>query len=212
MACVVILHVWNCSSVGKIVRRSHLCFMEWNVQLMFINLPDNSRVGTVKGLPKQLQRNASNPLPRFICEENVRLGMDRSWFFRPFGWWAGSPTCHFPISCVRFPSERFPTLLFIFESFSFLDLMASSPASFFAPPWDIDLARRTDQLMSVRYKSDCTSYVGCFMDRWVYLSFDMMMMIFKHRSFSDDKVEGLQLSSAFDTTCRAWKVNKDILN
>ena len=24
---------------------------------------------------------------------------------------------------------------------------------------------------------------------------------------SDDKIEGPKLSSAFDTTCRAWKVN-----
>jgi hypothetical protein len=90
--------------------------------------------------------------------------------------------------------------------------MASSPASLFAPTLDIDLVWHTDQLMSVKYKSDCTSYVGRFIDRRAYLSFDMMMIIFKHCSFSDDKVEGLQLSSAFDITCRAWKVNKDILN
>ncbi|KAF8804298.1 hypothetical protein BYT27DRAFT_7107670, partial [Phlegmacium glaucopus] len=69
---------------------------------------------------------------------------------------------------------------------AFLDLMASSPATFFVPTLDIDLVWHTHQLISDKYKSDCTTYVGRFIDH-------------------DDKVEGLQLSSAFNITCEAWK-------
>ncbi|KAF8816815.1 hypothetical protein BYT27DRAFT_7206959 [Phlegmacium glaucopus] len=52
---------------------------------------------------------------------------------------------------------------------------------------DIDLAWHTHQLMFVKYKADCTTYVRRFVDR-------------------DDKVEGLRLSSAFDKTCEAWQL------
>ncbi|KAJ3513636.1 hypothetical protein NLJ89_g2838 [Agrocybe chaxingu] len=69
---------------------------------------------------------------------------------------------------------------------AFLDLMASSPASFFVPTLDIDLVWHTHQLMPSKYESDCKSFIGRFIDH-------------------DDKVEGLRLSSAFDITCRAWK-------
>ncbi|KAF8905840.1 hypothetical protein CPB84DRAFT_1960342 [Gymnopilus junonius] len=69
---------------------------------------------------------------------------------------------------------------------AFLDLMASSPTSFFVPTLDIDLVWHTHQLMPQKYGSDCRQYVKRFIDH-------------------DDKVEGLRLSSAFDITCRAWK-------
>ncbi|CAA7259398.1 unnamed protein product [Cyclocybe aegerita] len=69
---------------------------------------------------------------------------------------------------------------------AFLDLMASSPASFFVPTLDIDLVWHTHQLMPSKYESDCKAYIGRFIDH-------------------DDKVEGLHLSSAFDITCCAWK-------
>ncbi|RXW12207.1 hypothetical protein EST38_g13647 [Candolleomyces aberdarensis] len=68
----------------------------------------------------------------------------------------------------------------------FLDLMSSSPASFFVPTLDIDLVWHTHQLMNAKYEEDCQLYVGRFIDH-------------------DDKVDGLRLSSAFDLTCRAWK-------
>ena len=48
---------------------------------------------------------------------------------------------------------------------SFLDLMASSPTSFFVPTLDIDLVWHTHQLMSIQYESDCTTYVGRFIDQ-----------------------------------------------
>ncbi|KAF8165958.1 hypothetical protein B0H34DRAFT_648995 [Crassisporium funariophilum] len=69
---------------------------------------------------------------------------------------------------------------------AFLDLMSSSPASFFVPTLDIDLVWHTHQLMPVKYEADCNNHVRRFIDH-------------------DDKVEGLRLSSAFDITCRAWK-------
>ncbi|KAF8886970.1 hypothetical protein BD779DRAFT_1470956 [Infundibulicybe gibba] len=68
----------------------------------------------------------------------------------------------------------------------FLDLMASSPASFFVPTLDIDLAWHTHQLTAEHYKASCMEYIGRLIDH-------------------DDKVEAGQLSSAFDITCRAWK-------
>ncbi|KAF9535191.1 hypothetical protein CPB83DRAFT_924921 [Crepidotus variabilis] len=69
---------------------------------------------------------------------------------------------------------------------AFLDLMSSTPTSFFVPTLDIDLVWHTHQLIPSRYDHDCTTYVERFIDH-------------------DDKIEGLRLSSAFDITCRAWK-------
>ncbi|KAJ6465113.1 hypothetical protein C8R47DRAFT_991660 [Mycena vitilis] len=69
---------------------------------------------------------------------------------------------------------------------AFLDLMASSLASFFVPTLDIDLAWHTHQLMASNYSRDTMKYVGRFIDH-------------------DDKVEESHLASSFDLTCRAWK-------
>ncbi|KAJ7042053.1 hypothetical protein C8F04DRAFT_1078148 [Mycena alexandri] len=69
---------------------------------------------------------------------------------------------------------------------AFLDLMSSSPASFFVPTLDIDLAWHTHQLMASNYTRDTVGFVGRFIDH-------------------DDKVEESQLASSFDITCRAWK-------
>lgn len=69
---------------------------------------------------------------------------------------------------------------------AFMDLLSSSPASFFVPTLDIDLAWHTHQLMSKKYETDCKAFVGRYIDH-------------------DDKVDGITLSSAFDITCRAWK-------
>ncbi|KAJ7119045.1 hypothetical protein C8R44DRAFT_625746 [Mycena epipterygia] len=69
---------------------------------------------------------------------------------------------------------------------AFLDLMSSSPASFFVPTLDIDLVWHTHQLMASNYSRDTVKYVGRFIDH-------------------DDKVEESQLASSFDITCRAWK-------
>ena len=49
--------------------------------------------------------------------------------------------------------------------YSFLDLMALSPTAFFVPTLDIDLVWHTHQLISEKYQSDCTKYVGRFIDQ-----------------------------------------------
>ena len=54
-------------------------------------------------------------------------------------------------------------------SCSFLDLMSSSPASFFVPTLDIDLVWHTHQLFPQRYSSDCEQYVHRFIDQYVYV-------------------------------------------
>ncbi|KAF8191589.1 hypothetical protein K438DRAFT_1591187 [Mycena galopus ATCC 62051] len=69
---------------------------------------------------------------------------------------------------------------------AFLDLMSSSPASFFVPTLDIDLVWHTHQLMATNYSKDTIKYVGRFVDH-------------------DDKVEESQLATSFDLTCRGWK-------
>ncbi|KAH9832601.1 uncharacterized protein C8Q71DRAFT_777258 [Rhodofomes roseus] len=69
---------------------------------------------------------------------------------------------------------------------AFLDMMAPSPASFFVPTLDIDLAWHTHQLMAGKYADDCMEYVGRYIDH-------------------DDKVEENRLANAFDITCRVWQ-------
>lgn len=53
--------------------------------------------------------------------------------------------------------------------YRFLDLVASSPKSFFVPTIDIDLAWHTHQLMASKYNKDCRNYVGRFVDQSVFL-------------------------------------------
>ncbi|KAG1799566.1 uncharacterized protein BJ212DRAFT_1401921 [Suillus subaureus] len=65
---------------------------------------------------------------------------------------------------------------------AFLNIMAESPASFFVPTLDIDLAWHTHQLMARRYVNH------------------------------DDKVEEGQLATSFDITCRAWNVSYFLWN
>ncbi|KAJ7598800.1 hypothetical protein C8J56DRAFT_1092684 [Mycena floridula] len=74
---------------------------------------------------------------------------------------------------------------------AFLDLMASSPGSFFVPTLDIDLAWHTHQLSPVKYRIDCMNTIGRFLDH-------------------DDKVEESKLSTSFDLTCRAWQQRYNI--
>ena len=57
------------------------------------------------------------------------------------------------------------SLLTTWTDRSFLDLMATSPAEFFVPTLDIDLAWHTHQLMAKNYRTDCTTYVGRFIDQ-----------------------------------------------
>ncbi|KAG6811928.1 hypothetical protein H0H93_014102, partial [Arthromyces matolae] len=63
--------------------------------------------------------------------------------------------------------------------------MSASPASFYVPTLDIDLAWHTHQLLGETYQSNCQLYVGRYVDH-------------------DDKVEENVLSTSFDLTCRAW--------
>ncbi|KAJ7073231.1 hypothetical protein B0H15DRAFT_957375 [Mycena belliarum] len=69
---------------------------------------------------------------------------------------------------------------------AFLTLMLVSPGSFFVPTLDIDLAWHTHQLMASKYSRDTLKHVGRFIDH-------------------DDNVDGSELSSSFETTCRAWE-------
>jgi len=68
----------------------------------------------------------------------------------------------------------------------FMDLMHSSPTSFFVPTLEIDLAWHTHQLMGDQYARDCLAHVGRFIDH-------------------DDKVEEDRLSVSFEKTCEAWQ-------
>src|ERR1700722_14909158 len=49
--------------------------------------------------------------------------------------------------------------------YRFLDLMSTSPASFFVPTLDIDLAWHTHQLSSTQYNSDCRKYLNRYVDQ-----------------------------------------------
>jgi hypothetical protein len=51
------------------------------------------------------------------------------------------------------------------HSISFLNLMTGSPASFFVPTLDIDLAWHTHQLMGAIYQRDCKAVVGRYVDQ-----------------------------------------------
>ncbi|KDQ63940.1 hypothetical protein JAAARDRAFT_144381 [Jaapia argillacea MUCL 33604] len=74
---------------------------------------------------------------------------------------------------------------------AFLDLMATSPTEYFVPTLDIDLAWHTHMLTPWQYASDCMEFVGRHVDH-------------------EDKVDNIQLSSAFDETCRAWKARYNV--
>ncbi|KAF8076953.1 hypothetical protein FPV67DRAFT_1473294 [Lyophyllum atratum] len=74
---------------------------------------------------------------------------------------------------------------------AFLDLLAASPKSQFAPTLDIDLVWHTHQLMGPEYNSDCKTYVGRYIDH-------------------NDKIEEGVLASTFEDTCRAWRDRFDI--
>ncbi|EKM50657.1 uncharacterized protein PHACADRAFT_178388 [Phanerochaete carnosa HHB-10118-sp] len=69
---------------------------------------------------------------------------------------------------------------------AFLDLMSSSPGSFFVPTLDIDLAWHTHQMKAELYQNDCIQLVKRFVDH-------------------DDRVEENHLATSFDITCRAWQ-------
>jgi hypothetical protein len=51
------------------------------------------------------------------------------------------------------------------SDYRFLDLMSSSPASFFVPTLDIDLAWHTHQLTPKNYHADCKKYLGRYIDQ-----------------------------------------------
>jgi len=92
------------------------------------------------------------------------------------------------------------------KNYSFLDLMASSPVSFFVPTLDIDLGWHTHQLMAKKYQADCKLYIGRFVDQFSHLKFHLIVQRRSFPATSDDKVEENQLATAFDLTCRAWQV------
>ena len=90
--------------------------------------------------------------------------------------------------------------------------MASSPHKIFVPTLDIDLVWHTHQLFSEEYQYDCIKYVGRFVDQWVIFVSNIFLFKISDVHSSNDKVEGSKLSSAFDETCKAWKVgNKKLI-
>ena len=89
--------------------------------------------------------------------------------------------------------------------------MASSPGTIFVPTLDIDLVWHTHQLISEKYHYDCTKYVGHFVDQWAIFVFNISLFKISDVHYSNDKVEGSKLSSAFDITCEAWKVKNTFL-
>jgi hypothetical protein len=89
--------------------------------------------------------------------------------------------------------------------------MNSTPAGFFVPTLDIDLAWHTHQLKADKYKRDCATHVGRYIDQYASIrtNFYNLAELF---AFSDDKIEENTLSSAFDITCRAWQVSSSYMN
>jgi len=70
-------------------------------------------------------------------------------------WYHACVLAPFSTDCTR-------TLILLY---SFLNIMAESPASFFVPTLDIDLGWHTHQLMASRYQNDCLSLVGRHVDQ-----------------------------------------------
>jgi hypothetical protein len=68
---------------------------------------------------------------------------------------------------ARYHASVFIALFLIHSdgSYSFLDLISTSPGSFHVPTLDIDLVWHTHQLMARKYGTDCRSYVGRFVDQ-----------------------------------------------
>jgi hypothetical protein len=66
-----------------------------------------------------------------------------------------------------FVSQIFSCFITFMVLCSFLDLMSSSPASFFVPTLDIDLVWHTHQLMSDSYENDTMKYIHRFVDQSV---------------------------------------------
>ena len=83
----------------------------------------------------------------------------------PSGWWYTALLPHRKRLVTYTTSPSDPTARLARNSRSFLDLMMSSPGSFFVPTLDIDLVWHTHQLMDKKYADDCVSYLGRFIDQ-----------------------------------------------
>ena len=76
-----------------------------------------------------------------------------------------------------------------------------------SPPAKTYARSSTHQLLPQKYSDDCVKYVQRFVNQLVVSHPGLLLLILMQSvSFSDDKVEESHLSSAFDVTCRAWKV------
>ncbi|THU97514.1 hypothetical protein K435DRAFT_721816 [Dendrothele bispora CBS 962.96] len=69
---------------------------------------------------------------------------------------------------------------------AFLDLMVTNPTSMIVPTLDIDLVWHTHQLLARKYRKDCSTLLGKFLDH-------------------DDKVEEGRLALSFELTTKLWQ-------
>jgi hypothetical protein len=82
-----------------------------------------------------------------------------------------APKMRLPFSMHLRDTTRLFSNRFVLEdilmrsTYSFLDLMSTSPGSFLVPTLDIDLVWHTHQLMAHKYDTDCRELVGRFIDQ-----------------------------------------------
>lgn len=128
--------------------------------------------------------------------------MDGPCFCRRCERWACTATCHFPISHVCFLCIQSNTF----------DLNSNSSASWISSLRVVHLILRP----SIGHRP-CLAHINSrllntrltVLHTWVVsLTSEYICSSYFLANISDDKVEGLQLSFAFDLTCRARKVNK----
>ena len=77
---------------------------------------------------------------------------------------------------------------------SFLNLIYSSPTSFYVSTLDIDLVWQTHQLKGEMYHEDCMNYIRRYTDQ--HLLFDLIR---------DGPIDQDRLAAAFRETCEAWE-------
>ena len=110
---------------------------------------------------QQVLRQAS------FTQKMTQIGWTRTWFFET----------HEDVVALQHAVARYHASVVRIAAFEqafserhlrfhrFLDLMSCSPAGFFVPTLDIDLAWHTHQLASAQYNSDCRRYLGRYVDQ-----------------------------------------------
>jgi Glycine-rich domain-containing protein-like len=109
--------------------------------------------------------SSSGPAARQLRGQDVRLWVDETRIFRqPRGRsCVAARACSIPR--VRFRPCKKRSITNSSANVRFLDLMSSSPASFFVPTLDIDLVWHTHQLFASWYRAHCDIYIAKFIDQ-----------------------------------------------